>query len=76
MHLTKYAVQQLLILKKSRKQCVSRNNIKSTFEEIISGVPQRSIVGPTFFNVLINDFFYFILVAMAHNFADDNTLKQ
>ena len=27
---------------KSRKQCVSVNNIKSTFEEIISGVPQRS----------------------------------
>ena len=76
MHLTKHAVQQLLILKKNRKQCVSTNNIKSTFEEIISGVPQRSVVRNTLFNVLINDFFYFILVAMAHNFADDNILKQ
>ena len=31
---------------KSRKQCVSVNNIKRTFEEIISGVPQSSIAGP------------------------------
>ena len=35
---------------KSRKQCVSVNNIKSTFEEIISGVPQASIVGPILFS--------------------------
>ena len=59
---------------KSRKQCVSVNNIKSTFEEIISGVPQGSIVGPILFNIFFNDFFYFILVASAHNFVDDNTL--
>ena len=61
---------------KSRKQCVSVNNIKSTFEEIISGVPQGSIVGPILFNIFFNDFFYFILVASAHNFADDNTLSS
>ena len=61
---------------KSRKQCVSVNNIKSTFEEIISGVPQGSIVCPILFNIFFNDFFYFILVASAHNFADDNTLSS
>ena len=61
---------------KSRKHCVSVNNIKSTFEEIISGVPQGSIVGPILFNIFFNDFFYFILVASAHNFADDNTLSS
>ena len=33
---------------KSRKQCVSVDKINSTFEEIISGVPQSSIVGPIF----------------------------
>ena len=37
---------------KSRKQCVSVNNIKSTFEEIISGFPQGSIVGPILFKHL------------------------
>ena len=61
---------------KSRKQCVSVNNIKSTFEEIISGVPQDSVVGPILFKIFFNDFFYFILVASAHNFADDNTLAS
>ena len=61
---------------KSRKQCASVNSIKSTFEEIISGVPQGSIVGPILFNIFFNDFFYFILVASAHNFADNNTLSS
>ena len=42
---------------KSRKQCVSVNNIKSTFEEIISGVPQNSIVGPILLNIFFNYFF-------------------
>ena len=65
-----------LLIPKSRKQCVSVSNINSTFEEIISGVPQGSVVGPVFFNIFFNDFFYFILVASAHNFADDNTLSS
>ena len=61
---------------KSRKQCVSVNNINSTFQEIISGVPQGSIVRPILFNIFFNDFFYFILVASAHNFAYNNTLSS
>ena len=61
---------------KSRKQCVSVNNINSTFEEILSGVPEGSIVGPILSNIFFNDFFYFTLVASAHNFADDNTLSS
>ena len=73
---------------------MSVDNINSTFEEIISGVPQGSwnyntnytttvlyyssmqgsIVGSILFNIFFNDFFYSILVASAHNFADDNSL--
>ena len=61
---------------KIRKQRVNVNNIKSTFEEIISGVPQSSIIGPILSNIFFNDFFYFILLTSNHNFADDNTLSS
>ena len=55
----------------NRKQCV-RINVTSDFENIISGVPQGSIVGPILFNCFFNDFFYFIEKASVHNFADEN----
>ena len=41
----------------NRKQCVRINNINSDFLNVISGVPQRSIVGPILFNCFFNDFF-------------------
>ena len=76
MDLTKKMICCIYTYLKSRKQCVNVNNINSTLEEIISRVPQDSIVGPILFNIFFNDFFYFILVASAHNFADDNTLSS
>ena len=59
---------------KGRKQCVKINNIYSDYNEIISGVPQDSILGPILFNLSINNLFFFIERASFHNFADDNTL--
>ena len=59
----------------NRKQCVLINNVHSRFQNVISGVPQGSIVGPTLFNCLLNDFFYFIDKASVHNFADNNSLS-
>ena len=61
---------------KSRKQCVNVNNTKSTFGEIIPGVPQSSVVGPILFNIFFNDFFYFTLVPSADKFTDGNTLSN
>ena len=63
----KIALKYIYSYLKKRQQCVRINNIYS-FEEIISGVPQGSIVGPI-------DFFYDIENASVHNFADDNTLS-
>ena len=60
---------------KGRKQCVKINNTYSDYNEIISGVPQGSILGPVFLNLSINDLFFFIEKASMHNFADDNTLS-
>ena len=59
---------------KNRKQCVKINGTQSYLGDIISGVSQGSILGPILYNLFFNDFFYFILLATAHNSADDNTL--
>ena len=59
---------------KNRKQCVRINNTYSTYQKIISGVPQGLILRPIFFNLSINDLFFFVTNVSLHNFADNNTL--
>ena len=57
-----------------RKQCVKNNSMFSFFKQIISGVPQGSILGPILFNIFINDIFVMLSADDVHNFADDNTI--
>ena len=59
----------------NRTQCVRISNVHSGFQNVISGVPQGSIVGPTLFNFFFNYFFYFIDKASVHHFAGDNSLS-
>ena len=67
------ALKYIYTYLKNRKQCVRANNVCSDFRDIISGVPQGSVVGPILFNAILNDFLFCISKASVHNFADDNT---
>ena len=60
---------------KNRKQCVRISNPYSNFENIITGVPQGSIVGPLLFDFSINDLFFFIESSSIHNLAEDKTFS-
>ena len=54
-----------------------RTKVADTFskwQNISTGVPQGSILGPLFFNIFINDLFLFIETTTLCNYADDNTM--
>ena len=59
----------------NRKQQIKINSILSSWSDIQKGVPQVSILGSLFFNVFINDIFYFVEKGTLYNYADDNALS-
>ena len=59
----------------NRKQCVCINNAYINYQKIISSVPQGSMLGPIFFNLTVNDLFFFVSDVSLYNFADDSTLS-
>ena len=60
---------------KGRNQRVKINADYSSWKEILSGVPQGSVLGPLLFNLFLNDIFYFVNERDICNYADDNTLS-
>ena len=50
------------------------NNNFSSWEKIMTSVPQDSILGPLLFNIFNNDLFLLASRSYLSNYADDNTL--
>ena len=57
-----------------RKQRVKIGSTLNDWLDIVSGVPEGSVLGPLLFNVYVKDLIYFIQNTDICNFADDNTI--
>ena len=68
------ALAFMLSYLKNRSHRVNINSNFSTWEEIIAGTLQGSLLGPLLFNIFINDIFYFEDKSYLSNYADDNVL--
>jgi len=60
----------------SRSQRVKLSGAFSTWQEVSRGVPHGSILGPTFFNVFMNDLAYTIRQCRIVNYADDTNIHS
>ena len=60
---------------KRRKQNMKIDEIFSSFQTLLSGVPQGSILGTILFNIFLKNLLTVLKKSQLYNFADDNTIS-
>ena len=61
---------------RGRKQRVVLNGKASDWADVLSGVPQGSVLGPLLFIIFINDLDMAATAELVHKFADDTKIAQ